>query len=369
MVLVGFSGGAAFAGGLILDDPTRYAGAAILYGTLPFDAGVPTTPGRLAGLPVLVAHGDTDTVIPRDLLDRTWTYLHDDAGSTTTGVRDPGRPRPQRQRRRPTVALAHRRDRQGDDVMTNARPFEIGLFTFGEITADPVTGRPIDPAVRLREFIDLAMLADQAGLDVFGVGEHHRPDFAIASPPVVLAAIAQATNRSASPAPSPCCPPPTRSRCSKTSPPSTSSPTAAPRSPPAAAPTPSRSHSSATTSPTTTRLFDEKLDLLLQLNRHEHVTWTGQSPDAARTTSACTRARAATVAGVGRRRRHARPVSNAPAATACPLYLAILGQPERFAPLADLYRRTGVVAGHDARRAPGRCHQPLLRRTHLPRCP
>lgn len=75
------------------------------------------------------------------------------------------------------------------------RPFEIGIFTFGELTADPSSGRTIDPAVRLREFIDLARLADQAGLDVFGVGEHHRPDFAIASPPVVLAAVAQATER------------------------------------------------------------------------------------------------------------------------------------------------------------------------------
>jgi phospholipase/carboxylesterase len=90
VVHVGFSGGAAFAGGLILDDPDRYSGAAILFGTLPFDAGVPTTPGRLDGLPVLVAHGDADTVIPRDLLERTWSYLHGDAGSTTTGVRDPG---------------------------------------------------------------------------------------------------------------------------------------------------------------------------------------------------------------------------------------------------------------------------------------
>lgn len=90
VVLVGFSGGAAFAGGLVLDDPGRYAGAVILYGTLPFDAGVPTTPGRLADLPVLVAHGDTDVVIPADLLTRTWSYLHDGAGSATTGVRDPG---------------------------------------------------------------------------------------------------------------------------------------------------------------------------------------------------------------------------------------------------------------------------------------
>ena len=90
VVLVGFSGGAAMAGGLILDDPKRYKGAAILFGTLPFDAGVPTTPRRLAGLPVLVAHGDADVVIPRDLLERTWTYLHGEAGSATTGVRDPG---------------------------------------------------------------------------------------------------------------------------------------------------------------------------------------------------------------------------------------------------------------------------------------
>ena len=56
----------------------------------------------------------------------------------------------------------------------------------------PATGRPADPTVRLREFIDLARLADQAGLDVFGVGEHHRPDFAISSPAVVLAAVDRA---------------------------------------------------------------------------------------------------------------------------------------------------------------------------------
>ena len=90
VVLVGFSGGAAFAGGVVLDDPSRYAGAAILYGTLPFEAGVPTTPERLAGLPVLVVHGAADVVIPRELLERTWTYLQGEAGSTTTGVRDPG---------------------------------------------------------------------------------------------------------------------------------------------------------------------------------------------------------------------------------------------------------------------------------------
>ena len=90
VVLVGFSGGAAFAGGLVLDDPSRYAGAAILYGTLPFDAGVPVESGRLAHLPVLVAQGDADTVIPRELLDRTWAYLHTASGAPTVGRRDPG---------------------------------------------------------------------------------------------------------------------------------------------------------------------------------------------------------------------------------------------------------------------------------------
>jgi phospholipase/carboxylesterase len=90
VVLVGFSGGAAFAGGLLLADPGRYAGAAVLYGTLPFDAGVPTTPGRLAGASVLVVHGDEDTVIPRELLDRTWDYLTGESGAATVARRTPG---------------------------------------------------------------------------------------------------------------------------------------------------------------------------------------------------------------------------------------------------------------------------------------
>lgn len=90
VVLIGFSGGAAFAGGLVLDNPDRYAGAAVLFGTVPFDAGVPTTPGRLAGSRTLVIHGDQDTVIPRELLDRTWNYLTSEAGADTTAVRDPG---------------------------------------------------------------------------------------------------------------------------------------------------------------------------------------------------------------------------------------------------------------------------------------
>lgn len=90
VVLVGFSGGAAFAGGLVLDEPSRYAGAAILYGTLPFEAGLATDAGRLANLPVFVAQGDGDHVIPRELLDRTWQYLLAESGAPTVTHRQPG---------------------------------------------------------------------------------------------------------------------------------------------------------------------------------------------------------------------------------------------------------------------------------------
>ena len=90
VALVGFSGGAAFAGGLVLSDPDRFAGAAVLYGTLPFDAGVPVSEGRLAGVPVFVAQGEQDTVIPRELLDRTWSFLHGESGARVRSRRDPG---------------------------------------------------------------------------------------------------------------------------------------------------------------------------------------------------------------------------------------------------------------------------------------
>lgn len=90
VVLVGFSGGAAFAGALVLADPARYAGAAVLYGTLPFDAGLSTDPGQLAHLPVFVAQGDADHVIPRELLDRTWQYLLSESGAPTVALRQPG---------------------------------------------------------------------------------------------------------------------------------------------------------------------------------------------------------------------------------------------------------------------------------------
>ena len=72
---------------------------------------------------------------------------------------------------------------------------ELGLYSFAELTSDPRTGKTISPAQRLRDLMEEIELADQAGLDVFGVGEHHRPDFAVSSPAVVLAGAATRTKR------------------------------------------------------------------------------------------------------------------------------------------------------------------------------
>ena len=78
--------------------------------------------------------------------------------------------------------------------MTGMPPFELGLYTFGDITPDP-DGGSVTPAQRLRDVVEEARLADEVGLDVFAVGEHHRADFPISVPAVVLAAIAERTKR------------------------------------------------------------------------------------------------------------------------------------------------------------------------------
>src|SRR6478672_1605100 len=75
-----------------------------------------------------------------------------------------------------------------------AAPFEFGLDTFGDVTVAE-GGSPVAPAQVLRDVVDEAVLADQVGLDAFGVGEHHRRDFAISAPEVMLAAIAGRTQR------------------------------------------------------------------------------------------------------------------------------------------------------------------------------
>lgn len=71
--------------------------------------------------------------------------------------------------------------------------FEIGIMTFGEVTRDPRSGAVPSPIQRVRETVEQARLADEVGLDVFGVGEHHRSDFVGSAPAILLAAIAEAT--------------------------------------------------------------------------------------------------------------------------------------------------------------------------------
>ena len=71
---------------------------------------------------------------------------------------------------------------------------EMGVDTFGDVTTDS-SGRPLSQAQALRNVVTEGVLAEQVGLDSFGVGEHHRPDFAVSAPEVVLAAIAGKTER------------------------------------------------------------------------------------------------------------------------------------------------------------------------------
>lgn len=228
---------------------------------------------------------------------------------------------------------------------------EIGLFTFGELTADPHTRQMRSPAQRLREFIDLATLADDAGLDVVGVGEHHRPDFAIASPAVVLAAVAQATSQIRL----------------------TSAVTVLSTSDPVKVfedfvaldlVSDGRAEIMAGRGAYTEsfplygfdlndydELFEEKIELLLALNRSDHVTWSGHH-----------RAPLKNIGVFPRPVQSELPVwiavggSRASVVRAgrlgLPLCFAILGQPERFTDLASLYRRSALEAGHadDAQR-------------------
>lgn len=71
--------------------------------------------------------------------------------------------------------------------------FDIGILTFAEITEDPLTGKTPSPRQRARETIEQAQLADEVGLDLFAVGEHHRSDFVGSAPSILLAAAAERT--------------------------------------------------------------------------------------------------------------------------------------------------------------------------------
>jgi probable LLM family oxidoreductase len=72
---------------------------------------------------------------------------------------------------------------------------ELGVYTFGDVLRNPRNGTTISPERRLKNLLEEVELADQVGLDVFGLGEHHRPDYAVSAPAVVLGAAAARTSR------------------------------------------------------------------------------------------------------------------------------------------------------------------------------
>lgn len=78
--------------------------------------------------------------------------------------------------------------------MTTAPEITFGLDTFGDVTEHP-DGRRQHPAQVIRDVVEQGVLADEVGVDAIGIGEHHRDDFAVTSPDVVLAAIAARTER------------------------------------------------------------------------------------------------------------------------------------------------------------------------------
>ena len=220
---------------------------------------------------------------------------------------------------------------------------ELGLSSFGDV-ADATLERG---AERLRDLVEEIVLADQLGLDVFGVGEHHRPDYAVSAPALVLAAAAARTQR-------------IRLSSAVTV---------------LSSDDPVRVFQDFATLDLLSggraelmvgrgsfiesfplfgynlndydSLFSEKLELLLQLRGAERVTWAGQHRPALRSQPVYPRPLQSplpvwiAVGGTPQ------SVSRA-GALGLPLALAIIGgAPERFVPLVELYREAAGRAGHD----------------------
>src|SRR5690606_33827336 len=75
----------------------------------------------------------------------------------------------------------------------DARPFELGIHTFVELMPHPVSGERISPVQRMQNLLEAIELADQVGLDMFGIGEHHREEYLASAPLVILGAAAART--------------------------------------------------------------------------------------------------------------------------------------------------------------------------------
>jgi len=233
---------------------------------------------------------------------------------------------------------------------------EIGISTFVETTPDVKTGEVISHAQRLREVVEEIVLADQVGLDVFGVGEHHRKDYAASSPAVVLAAAASRTKNIRL----------------------TSAVTVLSSADPVRvfqdfatldAISNGRAEIMAGRGSFIesfplfgydlhdyNELFEEKLELLLELQKSEKVTWSGKHRPAINNLGVYPRPVQDPLPvwiGSGG---NSESVIRA-GLLGLPLVLAIIGgRPLQFAPLVQLYKQAATKAGHDVSKLPVASH-------------
>jgi len=215
---------------------------------------------------------------------------------------------------------------------------ELGLDTFGDVTVD-ADGKAVAQAQVIRDVVRQAVLADDLGLDFFGVGEHHREDFAVSAPEVVLAAIAGQTSRirlgSAVTVLSSDDPVRVYQRFATLDAVSGGRAEVILGRGSFVESFPLFGHDLADYE----RLFEEKLDLFAALRAERPVTWTGTTRAALEGQSVFPRTESGSLrtwVGVG-----GNPESVVRAARyGLPLMLAIIGgEPLRFAPLVDLYDR------------------------------
>lgn len=80
---------------------------------------------------------------------------------------------------------------------------QFGIFSVGDVTTDPTTGRTPTEHERIKATVEIARLADEVGLDVFAVGQHHNPPFVASSPTTTLAWIGAQTKNIILPPPPP----------------------------------------------------------------------------------------------------------------------------------------------------------------------
>ena len=236
------------------------------------------------------------------------------------------------------------------------KKMEIGISTFLETTPDPKTGNVMSHGERLRNAVEEIVLADQVGLDVYGVGEHHRIDYASSAPAVVLSAAASQTKHIRL----------------------TSAVTVL------SSDDPVRVYQDFATVDGISNgraeimagrgsfiesfplfgysldhydeLFDEKLELLLEITKSEKVTWSGKHRPAINNLGIYPRADQdplpVWIASGGN------PQSAVRAGMlGLPIVFAIIGgMPENFAPLVSMYKEAAAKAGHDPDKLPIATH-------------